>query len=295
MKKIIELVSWLYKGLIYLYPAQYRADFGDELAGVFTCMINDSAQEGPFALFKTCLRELWDLPGNIAWAHIRSLRGAGHMKIWMNSQPVQFSLRSGAGIGASFLAFNLLALLGSKLLGGENFVGTMFSTYVILFAFIMLFALVFGIVMAFAFRNLRYTKYFVLLGITWFLLPHVLDFLFPNTWGKLSLEITNVVIYAINGALLGACLNPWRSDTRKFFQFALAGWVGLPLARVLASWLLKPIYAFMGISSSQQPILNIVSALTASVYWAVVGLLLGALLGIFVQWLTSRDEARAVA
>ena len=163
MKTIIDFVVRLYRVLIGLYPSQYRDEFGDELAGVFTCMLNDSAQEGPFALLKTCLRELWDLPGSIVWAHIRSLRG-GHMKTWMNSQPVQFSLRSGAGIGASFLAFNMLALLGQQLSDIETLVIRMESMY---YAFIViwsvLFALVFGLIMGFSFKNLHTVKYFFLL------------------------------------------------------------------------------------------------------------------------------------
>lgn len=294
MKTIIDFVVRLYRVLIGLYPSQYRDEFGDELAGVFTCMLNDSAQEGSFALLKTCLRELWDLPGSIVWAHIRSLRG-GYMKTWMNSQPVQFSLRSGVGIGASYLAINVFGLFGRQLLDFSTGDSTMVSTYAFIVIWSILFALLFGLTMGFAFKNLHNAKYFFLLGLVWNLWPHIFMVSFPGIWQKLSSEMITLVVYAIDGALLGVCLNPWPRNARKTFQFVLAGGVGLPLARVLAGWLLKPIYVFMGISSSQQPVFNTVSVLTGSVYWAVVGLLLGALLGVFVQWLTSRDEARAVA
>lgn len=296
MKKIIDFVVRLYRVLIGLYPGQYRDEFGDELAGVFTCMLNDSAREGSFALLKTCLRELWDLPGSIVWAHIRSLRG-GYMKTWMNSQLVQFSLRSGVGIGASYLAMNVFGLFGRQLLDFSTVDSMMVSMLTFILIWSILFTLIFGFAMSTAFKNLHSAKYFFLLGLGWGLVPHLLDML--HIWAKLSLiipySITSGVAYVINGALLGVCLNPWPRNARKTFQFVLAGGVGLPLARVLAGWLLKPIYVFMGISSSQQPVFNTVSALTGSVYWAVVGLLLGALLGVFVQWLTSRDEARAVA
>lgn len=171
----------------------------------------------------------------------------------------------------------------------------MVSTYAFIVIWSILFALLFGLTMGFAFKNLHNAKYFFLLGLVWNLWPHIFMVSFPGIWQKLSSEMITLVVYAIDGALLGVCLNPWPRNARKTFQFVLAGGVGLPLARALAGWLLKPIYAFMGISSSQQPVLNTVSVLTGSVYWAVVGLLLGALLGLFIQWLTSRDEARAVA
>jgi hypothetical protein len=290
MKKIIEFVSWLYQVLICLYPAQYRAEFGDELAGVFTCMMNDSAQVGPVALLKTCLRELWDLPGNIALAHIRSLRGTGHMKTWINSQPVQFSLRSGTGIGVSFLAMNVFGLLGRPLFDFETLSGI--SAYLVTWA--VLFALVFGLAMSFAFKNLHIAKYFFLLGLVWSVWPQIFSALFFSTWMKLSPEIINAVIYAINGAFLGACLNPWRGSIGKFFQFALAGGIGLPLARILTGWLLKSIYAVMGISSPQLPTFNIISVFTGSIYWAVVGLLLGAFIGMLVYWIRYRNDLEAV-
>jgi hypothetical protein len=292
MKKIIELVRWLYKGLIHLYPSQYLNEFGDELSSVFDCMMNDSAQKGPFALLKTCLRELWDLPGSIAWAHIRSLRGGRYMKTWVNSQPVQFSLRSGAGIGVSFLAINVFTLLGQPLIDFSTVDSLRVSMVTFIVALAILFALVFGFAMAFAFKNLHAAKYFFLLGLAWSIWPQIFSQWFPNLWEQLySFGLTNVGVYAINGALLGACLNPWRSDSRKFFQFALAGGVGLPLARALV----KPIFVLMGISSSQLPIFNIVSVITNSLYWAVVGLLLGAFIGMLVHWIRARNDLAAAA
>lgn len=291
MKKMIDFAAWLYQALICLYPPQYLAEFGDELASVFTCMMNNAAKEGPFALLKTCLRELWDLPGNIAWAHIRSLRGGKHMKTWVNSQPMQFSLRSGAGFGVSFLAMNVFGLLGRPLFDFETLSGI--SAYLVTWA--ILFALVFGLAMALAFRNLHTAKYFFLIGLVWSVWPQIFSAWFFNTWTKLSPEIINAVIYAINGALLGACLNPWRNSIGKFFQFALVGGAGLPLARILTGWLLKSIYAVMGISSPQLPTFNIVSVFTAGVYWAVVGLMLGAFIGILVHWLRARNDLVAAA
>ena len=64
MSAVEQVCRWQ-RRLIRLYPASFRADFGEELAWVFEQAAADAARQGGGQLLKLCLRELGDLPWNI--------------------------------------------------------------------------------------------------------------------------------------------------------------------------------------------------------------------------------------
>lgn len=72
-------LTWLYKALLSLYPAGFRAEFSDEMGEVFSQIAEDARGRSRFALVEVVLAELRDLPVSILHARRqarRSLRAA---------------------------------------------------------------------------------------------------------------------------------------------------------------------------------------------------------------------------
>lgn len=55
----------LYSSLLYLYPEEFRHEFGDELLAVFTAKCADARQSGWFDLLAVWFREIIEFPGNL--------------------------------------------------------------------------------------------------------------------------------------------------------------------------------------------------------------------------------------
>lgn len=69
-KLVKQMIIRFYAALLRLYPRQFRAQFGDEMMTVFVQAIEDNNRTGK--AFRFFLRELRDLPLNLARAHWRS-------------------------------------------------------------------------------------------------------------------------------------------------------------------------------------------------------------------------------
>ena len=83
MKKfIISLLLLLHRWSLHLYPAAFRAEFGEEMESVFDAALTEASQKGPRAIALLCLQELADLPISLSQAYAHS---------WgtMQPQPVQ--------------------------------------------------------------------------------------------------------------------------------------------------------------------------------------------------------------
>lgn len=63
----------IYRLCLGFYPADFRAQFAEEMTAVFTQATMSAREEGRWALARVCLRESSDLPYNLAREHWHSL------------------------------------------------------------------------------------------------------------------------------------------------------------------------------------------------------------------------------
>lgn len=105
----IRHITSSYERLLKLYPADFQAEYGAEMANVFACALQDVSRSGLFALGAVCLRELIDFPQNLLREYVSRL---GKLLGLKTPQPL-LSPKQGASLGAlGFgLGFALLILL----------------------------------------------------------------------------------------------------------------------------------------------------------------------------------------
>ncbi len=99
-----------YEKLLHLYPADFRAEFGEEMADVFASALQDVSRRDLSAMAAICLRELVDFPKNLMREYARILGN----KFGVKAPPLLLlSPKQGASLGAlGFgLGFALLILL----------------------------------------------------------------------------------------------------------------------------------------------------------------------------------------
>ncbi len=78
----------LYSSLLYLYPEEFRHEFGDELLVVFTAKCEDARQSGWFDLVVVWFREIIEFPGNLLteyWLQVHGRKSIGGFE--MGIQP----------------------------------------------------------------------------------------------------------------------------------------------------------------------------------------------------------------
>jgi hypothetical protein len=73
----------VYIAALRLYPARFRAEFGDEMAETLASALRDASDAGPWSLAALLLSELRDFPGCLLREHIRERR-----KTWLVSGEV---------------------------------------------------------------------------------------------------------------------------------------------------------------------------------------------------------------
>lgn len=66
---VLGCLASIYRSLLLLYPAQFRQEFGTEMAVVFDQRIEDAADAGGWAVTAVCLHELKDTPQALAGAY----------------------------------------------------------------------------------------------------------------------------------------------------------------------------------------------------------------------------------
>jgi len=74
MRRATQLLVRLYGRVLTLYPRSYRQRHDTEMQCVFELTADRADRHGLLSLLKLCLRELWDLPGAIAYEHWRETR-----------------------------------------------------------------------------------------------------------------------------------------------------------------------------------------------------------------------------
>jgi hypothetical protein len=74
-----SLFAKVYRHLLRLYPAAFRAEFGDEMQAVFATAVREAAEEGPGAV------------GGLAqWLYLR--RVVDHAGYWVLASMIAYSL-----------------------------------------------------------------------------------------------------------------------------------------------------------------------------------------------------------
>ncbi len=79
---VVPLLLHLHRWSLFLYPAAFRAEFGEEMETVFDAALTEAGQKNPRAIALVCLQELGDLPVSLSQAYTHSW---GTMRL----QPVQ--------------------------------------------------------------------------------------------------------------------------------------------------------------------------------------------------------------
>ena len=79
---VVPLLLRLHRWSLFLYPAAFRAEFGEEMETVFDAALTEAGQKNPRAIALVCLQELADFPVSLSQAYAHS---------WgtMRPQPVQ--------------------------------------------------------------------------------------------------------------------------------------------------------------------------------------------------------------
>jgi hypothetical protein len=94
MIDLIQVTTGIFGWCTRLFPREFRQNFGEELQGVFTSMVEDSARNGGlWGLLKVFGRELRDLPGSLFHEHLALLRkklgldpGPGPVSPWRSAR-----------------------------------------------------------------------------------------------------------------------------------------------------------------------------------------------------------------
>jgi hypothetical protein len=73
VNQIVRLITWLYALMMHLYPRIFRVEFKEEMTAVFAQSAREAVEQGWLALTAVCLRELRQLPINLAREHWHSL------------------------------------------------------------------------------------------------------------------------------------------------------------------------------------------------------------------------------
>lgn len=115
-----------YERLLKLYPADFHAEFGEEMMDVFTCALQDVSRNGLFALGAVCLRELADFPKNLLHEYASRMG----KKFGMKTPLPLLSPKQSASLGAlGFgLGFALLILLRALIDPANNMAFTDFPS-----------------------------------------------------------------------------------------------------------------------------------------------------------------------
>lgn len=77
-----------YALLLRLYPAPFRAEYADEMQGVFAEALAEATRQGPAAVVGLCLRELCEFPAAAAREHRAGFNAPWNEKMKMTSLPL---------------------------------------------------------------------------------------------------------------------------------------------------------------------------------------------------------------
>lgn len=108
MTLLAGLFTRCYRGMLKLYPDEFRQEFGEELLVVFQMRMNDALRNSRRSVLLTGWRELRDLPAAVVFAHLRERRHkrmANKFEDWFSQTPGSWREILLAGLPIVLLAF----------------------------------------------------------------------------------------------------------------------------------------------------------------------------------------------
>lgn len=99
----------VYQRLLWLYPAEHRREFGEEMCAVFQEVCAEIASAGAFARGVFFVREFWGLIGGAVCEH---LRGLAIFEVGPVLSTRRFNMRNGFRFPKSTAVLMTLILLG---------------------------------------------------------------------------------------------------------------------------------------------------------------------------------------
>lgn len=285
--RVHDLCLWLYAGLLWLYPREFRAEFEAEMMTAFTSMLREERMRGGFGFILACLRELRDIPFSalsLRLSHRRKRQSAA-LNPRQPSGTINV-LRSGTiGYGSTFALISLVQTLGGHWLIQQG-TSTMHYTLRLYYGFCGGCGAAAAVVLGLALGRQGKRARLILVGF----LSFSWGALAANRWlppithsgilaATASLSIQLILMAALTGLFFRGAVRDWRllvrfttTGTMTLAGGSLLGYAVAmllwALAQAVASYQAAPVYAWV--------IQNIPLALTgiapavAGAIWAVM-------------------------
>jgi len=288
-----------YERLLKLYPADFHAEFGEEMAGVFACALQDVSRSGLFALGAVCLRELVDFPKNL----LREYASRMGKKFGMKTPLPFLSPRQGASLEAlGFgLGFALLILLRALVDPANNTILVNFgSTWIRETLLFMLIGSLGGGLIGAGSRSFLIMKRFIIAATLGSGLGGCLGTLFLYLYYRFGMNgvfhqtpLLNVfaVLSAIilTGTMTGSALGLAQGNQLQVARLARAGAVGFGIAYLFG----QAAFASMRIFWADT-VYSELWFIPLTLNTMFIGIIGGAILGWAVGWATDKTPTELV-
>lgn len=289
-----------YEKLLNLYPADFRAEFGEEMADVFASALQEVSRRGLHSILAVCLRELVDFPKNLLREYASRMEKQFGLKM---PQPLLLSPKQGASLGAlGFgLGFALLILLRALIDPANNTILVNFGpTWIRETLLFMLIGALGGAAIGAGSRSFLLLKRFVIAGILGSGLAGSLGTLFLYLYYRFGVNgafdqgplINTLVVLTFTlffGTLTGSALG-WAKGTQKqVARLSRAGATGFAIAYLFG----QATFASMRIFWANT-VYSELWFIPLTLNTMFVGLIGGAILGWAMGWTTDKTPTELI-
>lgn len=297
---LLKILASVFGFFVHLYPADFQAEFGEELKSVFEAILKDASQNGGGSVAAVCLRELRDLPINLLRAHLEKK----HMIKILHSQPVRFAWKGAFGFGLGFVVVNMLGIELQnwffKFVVFQPpfinwFMQPKYQMWLKLASELIPWAVVSvlgGLLFAAFFAKKGHFRRFAFWGAIGWFVPG-LEF-----WGLSELQMSfflfspevyqswifNTIFYFLSGGLLGAILGLIAESKLKKVGLVIMGGILYPLIMKI----LGEIWAVLPSISSL--LYNKLQTYSAWITMALAGISFGVIMGLILGWGRNEDK-----
>jgi hypothetical protein len=285
MSPAARLLVRAYRACLRLYPRSFHAEYAEEMAGVFTQSCRQAAASSSYALFLLALRELRDLPLNLA----REYRSQWSKKPMSNPSDLpanitRAALRGMLIFGLSFVLVYLLYCALDTLLNAGKFMGQGASIWNVLILHPT--ALASGLGTAFLGRSLGWRRAWasallVFLAYTLFFRLTRFAFQAAGTQPEIAVMILlQAGFQTLAGLLIGASAGWVQRGRHAVVLYALAGAAGFILGWLADTFLSTSVYAQIPFPGDVNSL--VVGSLRYFAWLLVTALTYGAATGFFL-------------
>lgn len=289
-----------YEKLLNLYPADFRAEFGEEMADVFASALQDVSRRDLPAMAAICLRELVDFPKNLMREYARILGN----KFGVKAPPLRLlSPKQGASLGAlGFgLGFALLILLRALADPANSTILVNFgSTWPYETLLFMLIGALGGGLIGAGSRSFLLMKRFIIAGTLGSGLGGSLGTLFLYLYYRFGMNgaihqapflniLATLSVSILLGALTGAALGWAQGIQQQAARLARAGAVGFGIAYLFG----QATFASMRIFWANT-VYSELWFIPLTLNTMFVGLIGGAILGWAMGWNTDKTPNKLI-